>query len=62
MKRHYSPRNPELTRKALDYIVHNGRSKFDKMINDLLEKRIDPVKEGWITNHKETKKIFQRKK
>ena len=62
MKHHYLAKNPELTSKALDFIYHCGRNKFDEMINSLLEQRIDPIKAGWITNHKEVKKIFKRRK
>jgi len=52
MKHHYSTKNPELTKKALDYIFKNGRNEFDNMINNLLDKRKSPIKEGWIEKRK----------
>lgn len=62
MRHHYNPRNPELTKKALDFIVHYGRETFDKMINKLLDEKKSPIKEGWIIHHKETKKLFKGRK
>jgi len=48
MKHHYTSKNPELTTKALNFIFKRGRNTFDDMINELLSKRISPIKEGWI--------------
>ena len=56
MKYHYTTKNPELTKKALDYISKNGRNEFDEMINELLNKRKSPVKEGWIKRNKNKKR------
>ena len=57
MNHHYTTKNPELTTKALQFISKNGRNEFDEMINDLLNKRKSPIKEGWIKrNNKKRKK------
>jgi hypothetical protein len=62
MKHHYNPRNPELTRKALEFISRYGRDSFDTMINELLDQKKSPIKLGWIVEHIKTKKIIKRKK
>jgi hypothetical protein len=41
-------RNPQLTIKALDYILKHGRNIFDDMINDLIAQKKNIYKEGWI--------------
>lgn len=56
MKHHYTSKNPELTTKALQFISKNGRNEFDKMINNLLDKKISPINEGWIKKRKTIKK------
>ena len=61
MKHHYNSKNPELTKKALEFISRYGRNSFDKMINELLDQKINPVKQGFIKNHKEVKKMFKKR-
>lgn len=57
MKHHYISKNPELTKKALNYIYKYGRNEFDEMINNLLDKKQSPIKLGWIKrNNKKRKK------
>jgi len=51
--RKYSAKNPTLTKKALDYIIKNGRNEFDAMIEKLIEEHKSPTKLGWITKKKE---------
>jgi hypothetical protein len=41
-------KNPQLTTKALDYILKHGRNIFDDMINDLIAQKKNIYKEGWI--------------
>jgi hypothetical protein len=47
MKRVYI-KNPQLTTKALDYILKHGRNIFDDIINDLIAQKKNIYKEGWI--------------
>jgi hypothetical protein len=47
MKRVYI-KNPQLTKKALDFILKNGRNTFDDMINDLIAQKKNVYKECWI--------------
>jgi hypothetical protein len=41
-------KNPQLTTKALDYILKQGRNTFDDMIKDLIAQKKNIYKEGWI--------------
>lgn len=41
-------KNPQLTNKALDYILKNGRNTFDDMLNDLIKQDKNIYKAGWI--------------
>ena len=52
MKHHYIAKNPELTSKALEYIYKHGRGAFDRVINDLLDKKSCPIKQGWIKRNR----------
>jgi hypothetical protein len=45
-------RNPQLTKKALDYIFKNGRDAFDTMVNDLVKDGKNLIKEGWMNKVK----------
>lgn len=48
-------RNPQLTSKALDFILKQGRNTFDYMINDLIKQKKNIYKEGWITRKRRNK-------
>lgn len=52
MKKQFTIQNPNLTLKALNFIIKNGRNEFDKMINQLIEEHKSPTKLGWIKHIK----------
>jgi len=41
-------KNPQLTLKALNFILKQGRNSFDDMINDLIKQKKNIYKEGWL--------------
>jgi hypothetical protein len=41
-------KNPQLTLKALDFILKHGRNTFDDMLNDLIKQDKNIYKAGWI--------------
>lgn len=51
-KKHYQIRNPDLTKKALDYIYKHGRDNFAEMIDELIVKHKSPTKAGWVKHRK----------